>query len=268
MDAAPLQPQSIGTASSATAMSGSKTRTWTASLTVVCFLFGGLLALQLRAYEKVQAARENKVAGDAMLSDQAREIKAKFVKTDNEKKALEQKFAALQKQIDNGEMVGKTQLDQLKTQIKQLQTLAGLTAVSGPGVALTLTDNAEMAKASNAALSPGALGIVHDYDLQQVVNEMRSAGADAISISGIRITGYTPIRCVGPVININWEHIAPPYKVEAIGDADKLYTALSMPSGIVETLRNQAVNIHLSRNKQLHVPAAESMPKLKVAKPE
>lgn len=242
------------------------TKSLTGSMTVVCFIFGGLVAMQVRAYQRVQRNRDDSARGQVAAEMQIRDMRDRLTNTNKQNVELSTDLDHMKKQVESGQKVGQSQLDQLKSQIKDLQMVAGLTAVTGPGVTITLDDNPEVSKAGLSSGMP-LPGIVHDFDLQQVVNELRAAGAEAIAISGTRITGYTPIRCVGPVININWEHVAPPYRVQAIGDSERLSRALSMPSGIVEQLRNQVIVVRINDEHMLRLPAAEDMPSLRVAKP-
>ena len=165
--------------------------------------------------------------------------------------------------LTSGSRMSATQAKQLTARIKELETTAGLTPVSGPGVVIRLSDNPN---AAGEALGSFAPGLVHDFDLLQVVNELRAAGADAIAVNGTRITGYTPIRCVGPVIYINWEPAAAPFKVEAIGDPNTLISALKMPKGIVDNLKNQTLGVQITPARNLRLPPTGGIPRLKTAK--
>ena len=242
------------------------TKSLTGSMTIVCFIFGGLLAMQLRAYQLVQVHRVEVQQTQIAEEQQLQDMRERMSSANKQNAELSSNIDSMKKQVESGQQVGRAQLEQLKSQIKDLQMAAGLSAVTGPGVTIVLEDNPEVSKAGANTGMP-LPGIVHDYDLQQVVNELLVAGAEAIAINGTRITGSTPIRCVGPVININWKQVAPPYRVQAIGDSETLSTALSMQSGIVEMLRNQVVIVHVNEERMLHLPAAENMPKFREAKP-
>lgn len=93
-------------------------------------------------------------------------------------------------------------------QARRLGVRTGLVAVSGPGVQVTLSS------------APGAdpNQVVYDSDLALLVNGLWSAGAEAISINGQRLTALTAIRNSGPPIEVNSTGVAPPYVVSAIGD--------------------------------------------------
>ncbi len=74
---------------------------------------------------------------------------------------------------------------------------------------------------SNRAFESERL-IVHDYDLQLVVNELTASGAEAIAINGQRVISRTAIRCVGPTIMVNNVPIVPPFEILAVGDPGTL----------------------------------------------
>ena len=243
--------------------------TWVLSLTTVCFLFGGLLAMQLRAFERVQETRVRNSQAQVQAQQQAEQSKLQAKKAEQATATMQKELAALRGRLADGTLVSKKQAQLLNTRIKELQLLAGLTRVSGPGIRVVMTDNPEAANAGGN--SPFLPGVVHDFDLLQVVNELRSSNAEAIAINGTRVTGYTPIRCVGPTIRINWEAAAPPFVIEAIGNPDTLEAALKMPGGILQNLQNPdvgpALGIKLTRVDRLTLPAATGgAPRLKEAK--
>ena len=237
-------------------------RTWLVSLTVICFLFGGLLAAQLRAMQQVRENQVKEKEGLVEAKERMGQLQVDVAQATKARKDLEVRLKRLQAASANG--LSAAQAKQLNSQIKELQQIAGLTPVSGPGVVIVLKDNPAAADAGDP--SPFLPGIVHDFDLLQVVNELRAAQADAIAINGRRITGYTPIRCVGPVIYINGEGEPPPFRIEAIGNADKLMTALKMPNGIVSNLEKQTLGVRITSSDNLHLPPGEGVPRFRVAR--
>ena len=68
--------------------------------------------------------------------------------------------------------------------------------------------------------------IIHDADITGILNELRSNGAEAISINGERILGTSKLVCAGPTIFLNKSRYPPPYVIKAIGDPDTLYNAI------------------------------------------
>ena len=246
-------------------------RSWIFSLTGVCFVFGGLLAMQLRAIQQVNNNQVREKEGIVAANQMADKMRKEAARANAERAEANRKLAKIRDDLARGGSLSAAQIAALNAQIKDLQTVSGLTPITGPGIRITMADNPNAAKTGgDTAFLPG---LVHDYDILQVVNELRSAKADAIAVQGaggepIRVTGYTPIRCVGPVIYVNWEPVAAPFTVEAVGDRATLKSALNMPNGIVDQLKNNgAIGIKVIEADSLKLPASSSgAPKLRVAK--
>ena len=234
------------------------------SLTSIFFVFGILLAFGVRSIESVRQNERDQKENLAGQQQQLTEMQRRLAKEKKDSARLQASLSASSELAAQGASISKIQLTRLNTETKKLQMLLGLTPVKGEGIVIRLADNPQAS--ANAGPDAGSFlpGIVHDFDLLQVVNELRSAKAEAIAINGVRITGYTPIRCVGPVIYINYEPKPAPFVVQAIGDADGLESAVSMPGGIIENLKNQTLGIKISQD-ELTLPAAEGLPPMKVA---
>lgn len=113
---------------------------------------------------------------------------------------------------------------QTADQLLQAQREAGLTAVTGPAVRVTLTD--APASVQPVGVDPDLL-VVHQQDIQMVANVLWAAGAEAMTIQDQRITSLTGIKCVGNTVVLRGIPYAPPYVITAIGDPAKLSAALA-----------------------------------------
>lgn len=116
---------------------------------------------------------------------------------------------------------------------------AGFTALSGPGLTVTLDD----ALRPDGLTPPGAEDddlLVHQQDLQAVVNALWAGGAEGMSIMGERIIATSAVLCVGPVLLLHGRPYSPPYVVTAIGDPEAMQEALAQSSGV--QLFRQAVD--------------------------
>lgn len=100
---------------------------------------------------------------------------------------------------------------------------AGLQAVTGPAVTVTL-DDAPSDIASDG-IDPDLL-VVHQQDIQAIVNLLWSGGAEAMTIQGQRVISTTGIKCVGNTVILRGIPYAPPYKISAIGNPIRLQTTL------------------------------------------
>lgn len=100
--------------------------------------------------------------------------------------------------------------------------VAGAGSVSGPGLRVVVDD------APGSVGSPEG-GVIRDTDLQALVNALWTAGAEAISINGNRLTSLTAIRFAGRAITVDYRSLRPPYVIDTIGDPD------TMPARLLET---------------------------------
>ena len=112
----------------------------------------------------------------------------------------------------------------VQPELEQQATAAGLRPVQGPAVTVTLDD----APATVAADGIDAdLLVVHQQDIQAVVNALWSGGAEAMTIQGQRVISTTGVKCVGNTVVLHGIPYAPPYVVSAIGDPASLEAALA-----------------------------------------
>lgn len=134
----------------------------------------------------------------------------------------------------------------------------GLAAVQGPGVRVILTD--APADFEPRDLSPDLL-VVHEHDIQVVVNALWAGGAEAMTIQGQRVVATTAVKCVGNTIVLHGKPYAPPYVIEAIGDQAMLEEAL-LGDPAVRIYRDYAEAYQLGyseqRLNQIAMPAYEA----------
>nr|WP_206038340.1 DUF881 domain-containing protein [Rhodococcus sp. HNM0569] len=109
---------------------------------------------------------------------------------------------------------------------------AGLTELTGPGVTITMTDAPRGADGRYPVdAAPNDL-VVHQQDIQSVLNAVWTGGAEAVSMQGERIVETSAPRCVGNTLLLHGRTYSPPYVVEAIGDPDRIRAALANEPGI------------------------------------
>lgn len=135
--------------------------------------------------------------------------------------------------------------------LARLRVSTGFVAVEGEGVRVSVDD----------ADTGDPNGIVRDNDLALLVNGLWSAGAEAISVNGQRITAMTSIRTSGRAIEVNSVGIAPPYTVLAIGDRSSLQADFfDTTSGLAfdGLTRRYGMTFDMDNEDQLSLPAASS----------
>jgi uncharacterized protein YlxW (UPF0749 family) len=104
---------------------------------------------------------------------------------------------------------------------------AGLTPVSGPGVTVSLDDAPRSAQQADlaAGAQPDDL-VIHQQDVQGVVNALWAAGASGETIMGQRVVATTAVRCVGNTLLLHGQVFSPPFVIRAVGDPTRLLSGL------------------------------------------
>lgn len=129
----------------------------------------------------------------------------------------------------------------LEEELQQTNMLAGKTNVIGDGIVVTLKDNNERQ--------------IEASDLLELVNELRLAGAEAISINDKRIITTSEIVDVN-VIMVNEERIVSPYIVKAIGDQKYLSSAISLKtSGFIDKYTNSGKTVSFEIEENIRIYA-------------
>lgn len=143
----------------------------------------------------------------------------------------------------------------LYEQLVQANLVAGLTDVSGQGVVVTMKDSED---ANIYNLNENNF-IIHDEDILRVINELRAAGAEAISINGERILATSEIICAGSTVSVNNRKYSAPYSIKAIGNSSELYGALTMRQGVVEILSKWGIEVEVTEHENLTIEAFDGI---------
>lgn len=145
-------------------------------------------------------------------------------------------------------------LSKREEKVKENNKLLGNTDVKGNGVVIVLADNHGISNELPLLATDVSEYVLHYIDLIQVVNALKNAGAEAISINGQRIVSTTAIVCIGNVISINGEKIANPFEIRAIGDQEKLYGGVTMLGGYVEILQKYGLVKSVEKRENIEIP--------------
>ena len=147
---------------------------------------------------------------------------------------LEDRVADLKREVDGlTEQVDDVDVRRLQDRIEELRDPAGLEPREGAGVTVTLSDAPEelIEQAADRDLDPNLL-VVHQQDIQAVVNAMWAGGATAVTIEGQRLISTTGIKCEGPVVQLQGVPYPQPYDIQAVGDPDAIEAALDADSRV------------------------------------
>ncbi|WP_299053019.1 DUF881 domain-containing protein [uncultured Nocardioides sp.] len=112
----------------------------------------------------------------------------------------------------------------------RVRGVAGLEPVTGEGVTVTLADAPDEV-AETSEIEPNRL-VVHQQDLQAVVNALWRGGAEAITLEGRRIVSTTGIKCAGSVVQLQGLVFPEPYTIEAVGPAYDMVASLDADDAV------------------------------------
>ena len=201
-------------------------------LGIMCFALTAGICIQIKTVKNSnstvsQSYTENNLRAEVLKYKERYDNKIKEIeKIDKE---LEEE---IQKATENN-----SELSDAQEQIKVGNKILGLSEVKGPGVTITVKDS----DVESTNLVDSSKYLVHDKDILDIVNELKNAGAEAISINDERIVLTTSIICGGNVININEEKIGSPFVIKAIGNGRRMVANLLSENGYGTSLREWGV---------------------------
>ncbi|HOJ09003.1 MAG TPA: DUF881 domain-containing protein [Clostridiales bacterium] len=213
-------------------------------LFLIYSILGFIISLQFRSNMSTKKEKSASVLNTERLLAQVEQEK----KTQTELKAeIEQNRKKIEEYLKSYiELNDDRKLKDLWTALYDAKLKAGFTDVEGPGLVIKL-DDAPSKKSDDPLLS-----IIHDADIQIILNELKKAGAQAISINGERIVATSEQLCAGPTIRINKEVYSVPYRINVIGPPDDLYYSLMMSERVI-LMRKQGIRITVGRSNKVLV---------------
>lgn len=213
-------------------------------LGIMCFALTAGICIQVKTVKNTSSTisqnyEENNLRAEVL------KYKEKY---DNLLKETEKVDSELQQEIEKA-TENNSELEEAKNQINDGNKIIGLTEVTGPGIVITVADSDID---PNTVLNSSDL-LIHDSDILKIVNELKNAGAEAISINNQRVILTTSIICGGNIININGEKIGSPFEIKAIGSPEALAN-LSRPGGWLDILEDRGIKVSLKKSNSIDIP--------------
>lgn len=222
---------------------------------VICFMLTIAIVIQIKTVNN-NGTTVSSNQRESNLKTQVLKMKEKY---ENQYEELERKTKELE-QARQQATNNNADLAELENKIKEYNTLVGNTDVTGTGITVTLNDG----KIDNALIDPENL-IVHAENVLAIVNELRNAGAEAISINGQRIVNTTAIPCDGNVVVINGTKVSTPIEISAIGLTEMLST-LNRAGGTLEYFEALGKSVELKKHSNVNIPKYSGVISFKYAK--
>ena len=210
------------------------------SLILVCVMFMQFKVVNETDIAQIESMREDE------LQEAVKEWKEKYEeaykKIEDTNKKINEYEEKVQNNTETKELVDKELLEAKKN--------FGLTDVSGEGIIITLTNTDERSYTA--------------YNLLDLINELRAAGAEAISINGERITNISDIVDISTShIRINSNNVSSPYVIKAIGDKTYLKSALTIKNGYFDLKQKDEYNIDIQEKTNIKINACSKEVTLK-----
>ncbi|MCW2868581.1 MAG: hypothetical protein JWR20_2769 [Marmoricola sp.] len=229
---------------------------------VVVFVVAGLLFVTSSLTSRGLDLRGSSVTDLDTVVRQQRE------RTDD----LQGQVAALTRQVDRlGTSVDDAQVARVRRQVAALRGPAGFGAVRGPALTVVLSD-APKAEAQQAVAAGDVTAdqlVVHQQDIQAVVNALWTGGAEAMTLQGQRVVSTTGIKCVGNTVVLHGVPYAPPYRITAIGSPAALQRALDASdyvTGYRTYVDTYGLGYRVSRQAEVRMPAYDGVSDLRYAR--
>ncbi|AFS78316.1 hypothetical protein DUF881 [Gottschalkia acidurici 9a] len=198
------------------------------ALTLLSVILGVLLSFQMR----------QKIENYSLFSLNSIEIMKNDIENsrdeiENLNRLIDEKKIELEKFKQVIEDEDKNIEDYIKEEMENFKVIGGLEDIEGPGIRIVIADNEEKEIIGQNIQDD----IIHDSEIQIILNDLKNAGAEAISINGQRVVSKSEVKCGGPIIRINGKSSANPFVITAIGDPKALYAAINAPQSFGWTLK-------------------------------
>lgn len=137
----------------------------------------------------------------------------------------------------------------LQNELKELKILSGEYDIKGEGIVIMIDDS------QNEDYKNTNLGIIHDIDIMIILNELKAARVDAISINDVRVMGDSEIKCMGPTVKVDGHSKATPFIIKAVGDMEMIYNIMSDKNSYINLLETTYyMDVKVEKNKNIIIP--------------
>lgn len=191
--------------------------------------------------------------------EQLKQVRAEKDDALQELNQLEERLNKIEQEKSDEDFV----LKGIISDMEKYKMAAGVVDVKGPGVVITVDDPIPTEEFTDEYSV-----IMLRYELLlSLVNKMKDAGAEAISINGQRIIVTTEISLAGDNVNINTVPTAPPYIIKAIGNPETIDSTLTIRFGVIEQMKSYGLRIDIEQEDEIEIPRYSGIIKYRYAEP-
>ncbi len=214
------------------------------TLGMVCFILTIAICVQVKTIQKANSTVIGTFSEND-LRDEVLKWKEKYDSISHQLDREEENLKTIREKSTQNDSTSAKKEEQITLN----NHLLGITKLEGSGIEMTLADDPNATK----SLDDISNHIIHDADLRAIVNALKNAGAEAISINGQRIVNTTAITCIGNVIKVNDERVTSPFTIKAIGYPESL-VAVDMAGSYNDQLREYGIVIEIKKSNKVEIP--------------
>lgn len=211
------------------------------TMAVACFALAIVMSMQFKVVKETDIT-----SIETMREEELRTELANWKKMYKEAQEQYEEKTAKLSEYKEKEQSEEESSQLVEKELEQTNMYLGKTKVEGQGIKITINDVDKQSSDEEDTVNP-----ISAEDLMVIVDYLKLAGAEAISINEERILNMTDIVDVGSnfLIFVNQQRILAPYEIKAIGDPTKLESTLLGNGGYVEELRNYGFKITIEKTK-------------------
>jgi uncharacterized protein YlxW (UPF0749 family) len=220
------------------------------TIAIFSFVVGILIATQMKI--KVDSYVPATLKSIQTLKSEIHSVNKEIAELNRDIRAKEEELSVLENISESDENI----IDLLSADLKYNKTSSGYTAVEGPGIEITMYDN------PNEEIMGFDINddVIHDVDVLNILNDLKVAGAEVISINDQRVLSSSEIKCAGPVLRINDVRIGTPFIIRAIGDPKVLMASVNAPDTYGDTLKSvYYIGFEPVMKDKIYIPAYTGM---------
>lgn len=206
------------------------------AITMICIILGIMLAWQYKSIVNNNRKETTKYARLESVRDELLAQKDQNEDLRKRNEELQKRLTELENSQGNSSQLEKN----LEAELERVRLIAGLSDVEGPGLVIKVEYVGKDTVRENAIL--------------RLINELKAAEAQAISIEGERIVAMSEIKRGGDFIVVNGKQMVSPFTIKAIADPKKLENSLTMIGGIVEELQIYDMKVTIEKKDNIVIP--------------
>lgn len=209
----------------------------TITIGIACFVLVMIIFMQFKV------VNETDITSIETMREE--ELKQELANWTNKYEEITERYEEVTKTLENYKQESSSDTEtkkNLEEELEKLNLMLGITDVEGTGIIINLDEGENVNTKIKAE------------ELMIIVNYLKEAGAEAISINNQRITNSTYIVDIDSFIKINSQRVLAPYTIMAIGDTDYLKSALIGTGGYSEKIKAWGQEINIEEKKKITIP--------------